>query len=554
MNIPTSKIWLVWITAGLLSACIEDPTAGAKLPEQNPEEQPEEIPDNPLQPLTYGFVHPKGQELTSLNVISAGKLNNDEKVLVSTLAGLAARSSGDQVYLNEGGPSTVWLRQMKNQYGIPIQEHDNVASLVRHYVQTGIIKGYITYRPYTEGQSHSVNVATSLCGLLRGIAVPKDMVEQVRAMGVSAELMDVSNRDEHWLYENYAEQLNQSLVADLKPEIQHHLRDYITLTNAFTFFDYNARGNWEWRTSILQNLDNGAWCFGYYDLDEWGMVNNASSAGIPMLPTDQAANLATLSSIHETTGLKQRPAATDVETEEDVHYVTFLVSDGDNIAFNLWGMQTYFDHTLHGQFPVGYTLSPSLYDLAPAAMRWYYENAKEGDFFVAGPSGSGYVFPSKMPDAALDAYLKQLNDYVELSGLRICNILDQGIMDNPKVYNKYLAQPNIDAIFYTGYGEKGEGRIHFSNNGKPVIEQRSVLWEGIDGGTDRGEESTVITQINSRPANPHSVEGYTFVFVHCWTKDQAAIKRVIDGLNDNVRVVPPDIFVQLVKQNLAPGN
>ena len=146
------------------------------------------------------------------------------------------------------------------------------------------------------------------------------------------------------------------------------------------------------------------------------------------------------------------------------------------------------DHDLHGQFPLGYTISPSLYDLAPAALRWYYENSKEGDYFVAGPSGSSYIFPSKMSDADLDDYLAKLNEYVDKSGLNICNILDQKIMDNPKVYNKYLAQPNIDAIFYTGYGEKGDGRIKFSDNGKPVIEQRSVLWEGIDGGSNRGEE------------------------------------------------------------------
>ena len=76
-----------------------------------------------------------------------------------------------------------------------------------------------------------------------------------------------------------------------------------------------------------------------------------------------------------------------------------------------------------------------------------------------------------MSDADLDDYLAKLNEYVDKSGLNICNILDQKIMDNPKVYNKYLAQPNIDAIFYTGYGEKGDGRIKFSDNGKPVIER-----------------------------------------------------------------------------------
>lgn len=545
----------------LSTACIENRTAGVKDSKYNPSSDVPSESENgsgegdliaPSQPLERGFVHLKGRELTSLNVISMNGLNDGEKVIASTLAGIAARVTGEQVYMNEGGPSSVWLKQLQNKYGISVRNHATLASLVKHYADLGVIKGYIVYRPYADGQSHSINVATPLCGLLQGIAVPESLVEQVKAMGVGTELMDVTSRDEKWFYGNYKEQLDKSLAADLKPEIYHHLRDYVALTRSFAFYDYDAHRDWSWRTSILKDLEKGAYCFGYYDKDEWGMVNNASALGVSMLPTDLAANLAALSSVYDTEGLKQRPATKEVATEENVHYVTFLVSDGDNIAFNLWGLQSYFDHDLHGQFPVGYTLSPSLYDLAPAAMRWYYENSKEGDYFVAGPSGSGYVFPGKMSDTDLDEYLIQLNEYVDKSGLNICNILDQGIMDNPRVYNKYLAQPNIDAIFYTGYGEKGEGRIKFSDNGKPIIEQRSVLWEGIDGGSDRGEEETVIAQINGRPTNPHSADGYTFVFVHCWTKDQSAIKRVIEGLNANVHVVPVDEFVQLVKQNLAP--
>lgn len=541
----------------LLLSCTTAPTAEVMALPYNRTEKPEEptpLEDNLTdlsEPLEKGFIHLKGRQLTSLNVISLNGVSDADKVLLSTLSGLAARVSGEQVYLNEGGPSSVWLKQLQNKYNIPVKVYNDVTSLIKHYVDNGIIKGYITYKPYSNNQSHSINVATSLCGIMRGIAIPKTMVEQIKAMGVNTELIDVSEYDEKWLYEQYKDQLNKDLAADLKPEIFHHLRDYVTLTSAFAFYDYNATNDWSWRTSIFKEMNPNAFCFGYYDMDEWGMVNNASSLGIPMLPTDQAANLATLSSIYDTEGLKQRATTQEVTTEENVHYVTFLVSDGDNIAFNLWGMQSYFDDDSHGQFPLGYTISPSLYDLAPAVLRWYYDNSKCGDYFVAGPSGSGYIFPSKMPEADLDKYLVQLNEYVAKSGLNICNVLDQGLMDNPEIYNKYLKQPNIEAIFYTGYGEKGDGRIKFSDTGKPVIEQRSVLWGGIDGGSNRGEEATVINQINSRPTNPHSAEGYTFVFVHCWTKDQSSIKRVIAGLNSNVRVVPIDEFVQLVKKNLG---
>ena len=372
------KYIYILLTFCLLISCMEDPTAGVVVPKYTPStenpggpgEEPGDGLIDPAEPLDRGFIHLKGRELKSLNSISITGLNDGEKVILSTLAGLAARVTGDQVYINEGGPSSVWLKQMQNKYGIPVNTYNALAPLVQHYVETGVIKGYIVYTPYSEGQSHSINVATSLCGLLRGIAVPESLVDKVKAMGVTTELMDVRSYDEKWLYENYKDQLDKSLAADMKPEIFHHLRDYITMTNAFAFYDYNARRDWSWRTSILKDLDKGAYCFGYYDLDEWGMVNNASQLGVSMLPTDQAANLATLSSIYDTTGLKQRPATKEVVTEENVHYVTFLVSDGDNIAFNLWGQQGYMDHDLHGQFPLGYTISPSLYDLAPAALRW----------------------------------------------------------------------------------------------------------------------------------------------------------------------------------------
>lgn len=505
-----------------------------------------------LPDVRRGFVHRKGCPLTSLNVISTDGLTDDEKVLLATLAGLVAKTSGDQIFLDNGGASSVWLRQMVAQGNVPVRRYHSWTELVERYAQAGFMKGYILYEPYREAGSHSINVATSLCGLLQGVAASPSVLEPLARLGVTELLADVTRRDEAWLYANYRTRLAKDLAVNLSPEVTWHLRDYAVMTDAFVFYDYDARRDWSGRTAILGALDEGSYCFGYYGLDEWGMVNNASSLGIPMLPSDFAANLATLSSSYDTEGLVQRPAATEVPTEEGVHYVTFLVSDGDNVAFNLWAMQDYFSHERHGQFPLGYTISPSLYDLAPAVMRWYFDHAAAGDYFVAGPSGSGYVFPSKMPADKLDAYLSRLDAYLALSGLNFCNILDQGIMDNPQVYEKYLAQSHIDAVFYTGYGEKGEGRIRFADNGKPIIEQRSVLWKGIDGGTDRGEERSVIEQINSRPANPHTAEGYTFVFVHCWTKDQAAVKRVIDGLNENVRVVPPDVFVQLVRQNLSP--
>ena len=489
------------------------------------------------QELHAGIAHRKGAPLRSLAVISGSLLSDDEKVLVATLQGLVAKSSSEQIYIDEGGPSTTWTGYLQSKYGISLHSYGSLTDLLTHFKSA--VKGYVLYD--RTSNPRSLTVATSLCGPLNGIAVAAGLEQKVRQMGINSRLTDVRVRDEKWLYTNAPKAFSTQLAAEQNPTINHHLRDYISLTNAFTFYD----GNTPWRTTVLKGLAPGAFCFGYGQ-DEFTMVSNAAQQGVPMLPSDLAANLAPLSSIYDTATLKQHSAA-DPVTEENVHYVCFMTSDGDNIGFDLWSLNNYYSSPVRGTFNMGYTISPSLVDLAPSALRWYYEKASNGaarDYFVAGPSGSGYTYPSQMPAARLDAYLATLNTLMGAADLHICNILDQGAIGRMDLWDKYLAQPNIDALIYTGYGEAPHGSIQFSANGKPIIEQRDNLWQGLE------EEAQVISNINSRPADPHIADGYTLVFVHAWTKDLSAIKTVIAGLHSNIRVVTPDAFVKLISANL----
>lgn len=296
----------------LLISCMENPTAGMVVPKYTPSTEgpggPNEEPGDglidPAEPLDRRFMHLEGRELRPLNSIFITGLDDGERVIFSTSAGLAVRVTGDQVYISEGDPSSVWSKRTQNRYGTPTNTYNTLAPLIQHYVETGAIRGYIVYTPYSEGQSYLINVATPLCGLLRGVAIPESLVDKVKAMGATTELMDVRPRDEKWLHESCKDRLDKSLAVDTEPETFHYLHGYITATSASASYDCNAYRNWSWRTSILKDLDKGAYCPGYYDLDKWGMVNDASQPGVSMLPTDQAANPATLSSIYDTTGLK----------------------------------------------------------------------------------------------------------------------------------------------------------------------------------------------------------------------------------------------------------
>jgi hypothetical protein len=221
--------------------------------------------------------------------------------------------------------------------------------------------------------------------------------------------------------------------------------------------------------------------------------------------------------------------------------VSFVVSDGDNVQWNLRGLHDYYGNADRGSFSVGYGISPSLVDLAPSVLRWYYENASAKDHFIAGPSGGGYVFPSRMIPEDLDRFVRNLNTYMGKADLRIAEILDdQDSFNRTDLWSKYLQQPNIDALFH--FTAEARGRISWVND-KPVVGQRDVLWDGVT------DETTLIRRINSRPARPTSAEGYTLVLVHCWTKSLSDIKTVVDGLDADVEVVTPHEFVDLIRQH-----
>jgi hypothetical protein len=281
-----------------------------------------------------------------------------------------------------------------------------------------------------------------------------------------------------------------------------------------------------------------------YGPDELPMISQASTAGVTSIPSDLAPNLSALSAARVSGPLAQKPL-TEPATQQK-HYVSFVISDGDNVAWNLWGLQKYLTGPARGSFNVGYGVSPSMADLAPAALDWYYRNALTGpvaEEFIAGPSGTGYTFPSRMTPADLDRYTENLDALMGRAGLGICEILDdQHVIKRDDLWHSYLTRPNIDALLYFGPGAHGQiRRVH----GKPVIAQRDVLWGGWI------EEDELTERLNSRTPDPFKWHGYSLVLVHCWTKDLAAIRTVVEGLDEHIEVVTPGQLIHLVNRNMA---
>ena len=151
------------------------------------------------------------------------------------------------------------------------------------------------------------------------------------------------------------------------------------------------------------------------------------------------------------------------------------------------------------------------------------------------------------PPADLDLHVQKLSDLMTRADLDIGQILDFNSFNRLDLWNKYLVQPNINALLYLEYApyNGAHGAVLFSTNGNPVIAARDMLWAGLE------EETNVVANINSYPRDPSSPAGYTFVTVHVWSKTQGNVLQVVTNLAPDVRVVTPDVFVKLIRNNVG---
>lgn len=487
---------------------------------------------------------PKGTNLTSLVVISGGNLpNTAQQVLIATLQGLVARQSSQQIYIDGGSGYSLWPAHLTSHYGITVRTETSAWNLLADF--HGLVRGYIRY-DYA-ANTNSLNAANSLCGPNNAVAVDASIESAVRNLGITNLIADVSKAGDQFVWTNaipdYKALLSRRVVTEQKQTIVENLRDYVTMADSLVFYE----GDDPFRTSVMASMNADAVCLGWGD-NESVFIGNSSANGVFTCGSDWALDLSTLSSIRDTTVCQHTYDHPTPGT--NVHYVTFLVTDGDNVQWNLGGLPAYYDSPARGSFNMGWALSPSLADLAPSVMRWFYDtasNAPGRDFFVAGASGVGYFYPSMFPaqDLALQANL--LDDFMLRADMNICQILDFDSFGRLDLWNKYLAEPAIDGLFYLEYApyNGAHGAIEWSASGKPVIGARDLLWAGIE------EETNLIANLNSYPTDASSPSGYTLVAVHVWSKELANVLAVMTNLASSVRVVTPGEFVRLIRDNVG---
>ncbi len=464
---------------------------------------------------------------TELYVIGDNHLSDAEVVMLQGLQGIIAQSpeATEGIWIDVANGYEIWLSDLENEYGVTLDYtyQDDPWGLVSYF--KSYLEGTVIY---DLGQD-SVNVAGTLAGILRLLPVDTALLEEANALSLG-EVLDVRGKDEEWCFDNYWDMANHSLVIFQEKNKHYALRDYAAARKAFVFHD----GDTDFTRRVFASVDHGGMVLGWGGAgwnDEKHFVQLSSERNLVLIPADHARNMSILTTFDLT-----------LQRKKDIHYVTFVMCDGDNVQWQLNDFATderWYGSPRRGSFPMGWTISPSMAILAPTVMQRLYWDATAVDAFIGGVSGRGYYYPSEFPTLAEEVV--RLGGALARADLNALMIMDtDSDAFSPEYLKPYAGLENVIGGFWSWYDNYSgrEGEILFVDD-KPFVSMKYDLW------LKDASWQTVDSVISDIASGINTGGGYTAISVHPWSMSLADVYDLIGRLDPHVRVVDPIEFLQL---------
>lgn len=486
----------------------------------------------------------------TLKVLDARTLPFAEKMLALSLQGILAKEQA-RIYLIESDTYAFWLEDLKENWGIDyaMVPGNDVWALCEEFKDDVADKGFVSYQAETE----SVNTATVIAGQERYLMVEESIALRAVEAGFIKKADAADTASANSLLSRYESSLNRSMLFFQNPKLSS-TRDFgIEKGLLYAFPKQNSE-----YASLLGFLDVNGVLMGWH-ADEVSGVKEASQIAAITMASDHSQNLSVFANLPRQ--VFKQTETKDNSREGKVHYVTFMLSDGDNVQWyqnDALQSERNFASPLRGEIPYGWTLAPALTDLSPNVVRYGYASATENDYFVTSVSGFGYINPDQYPPDALTGYAERTSYYMEKAGSQYLQLLDnEATTPTAEVLSAFTSQPQIQGIFYeTGdrYVE-AKGKLWWSD-GKPVVAIRESLWTVQGPNSEEACENIyeMARRISNYNKTPDSISGYTAINVHVWSHDYEDCVEMAAWWQEhdpNVVVVTPDQFMELIAENVT---
>lgn len=504
------------------------------------------------------------------------RLQNDQfpepraasEMMAQSVAGLAAKA------VNEGrGDELVWVgidnidvedwlaRRLKRQPQLELRGTFALWDLVDRYASNGIIKGYILYRwdhskgefnEYRPGMDCSVNVATSLAGLLDGIIVDESIEGEAKRHGLKL-LADVRGKTQAWCFETYRDQFNRHMLCTQDPR-KHNIRDLAIATKTLAVY-----GDAEPVPAAMKWLEPLSPILGCNGGDEFKTTRMSSVGGDFQTATDWAINLPVLMAGTE----KAEPPKVrsfnprTIDWKDRRSAVCFVDSDGDNVdtaegsffrdreATNCWS------NPGRGKIPFGWSCCfAHLSQLFPEAIDYAVATQSTNDWFLEW--GGGYYYPDLFGLERtnrwelLAQHARRTWALMKRTNTRVIgfNVAKFDSPDALKAYQVFAGQTDgLLAILVWQYDcyEAGAGKVFWvkDRNGVevPVISARYSIWNQMNHRSRSGTPAKVAREIWETIENTPTAElpRYDWINIHAWSRFRRS-----PGADENAEDMPPE--------------
>lgn len=428
------------------------------------------------------------------------------------------------------------------------------------------VKGLVVWDPAVPFDSQ--NLATTIAGAKDFVPIGPDQILSMTALGytVKQDLRDLHLTTPRAVVEWTLDHVTPPPGGWTFPEwighprnafaVQPANRDWAVAHRALVF-DLDPATDQALLQRILGLFPPGTPVYGYLFFDtpmyqstglainEPIAVSAITEAGLRLVPSDDAANMTVFEHFNDPV----QPAlwdATPRTPDDNMTYVSFIVSDGDNLGYNFSLMRNLQTDRLNAtSIPIGLSISLELSRVAPTVWNYYVTHLPSSARLIAGPSGDGYVLPMSMTDGELDAYLDRTHTAMASNGLQSVWLFNSLFVPSPPPRQIAQYEAKLDpSILYSDYsvGAPTSPVVSFVN-GTPSV--HVVL---------AATQDQIVPAIQAAQAL-QSGPGPKFVAIGltAWSTNADMAAQAMAQLGPGYEAVAPDTFAGLLRGAHAAG-
>ncbi len=515
-----------------------------------------------------GRIFPLFQTPQHLDVYNINSASHEVQLTVATLVGLINRPQ-PRVYLLTRGDDTFWLKAALSSIPQTVSQlgrDDILHALLTKY--RSLVRGLIIYDPTL---SDSINVATTMAGQRDGIIVTPAQAQELQKgpynLSILADLRIYkwTNRLQayRWAKDNLLRDASPHLVAGLDPNMTALVRTFLVASRAFIywlnppgFLPNPAVGLLSERClmrQILQSYAPGTGHFGWF-IQEGSGVSLTSRSALPVFASDYFSNLEVWTSVQNVQPTMPVPQQVKQTPDSNKIYVSFTMSEGDNLQYIEEGLLHLWQDPNRGAIPIGWPIPSVLPQAAPAMLDYYTRTATPNDEFIAGPSGVGYMYPSDWPRDQLSAFLEHSGRLMQSMNLTTLEVLDSNFGQDINLMLRAIFKGSgialIDRNLQKRYAEElrpfgvrgilsGGGQNNASYN----------TYSGVPVYQNLGTASSIDEAVSMIKEGAEDYKGRPVLlnlYVLAWKMTPSDLKQVSIQLGGDYEVVTPGTLLSMI--------